>query len=81
MLNKADLLGWGRRGAERPGAVAVSAITGEGLPALKSVIDAADRRGMETRDYDIPARTGSACLAVPAWRGGVTGTTPMLRCM
>ena len=44
---------------ERAGAVAVSAITGEGLPALKAAIDARIAAGMELADYDIPPQDGA----------------------
>jgi GTPase len=59
VLNKADLLGGVAAVPERPGAVAVSSITGEGLPALKSVIDARIAGGMELADYNIAPQDGA----------------------
>jgi GTPase len=59
VLNKADLLGGVAAVPERQGAVAVSSITGEGLPALKSVIDARIAGGMELADYDIAPQDGA----------------------
>jgi GTPase len=59
VLNKADLLGGVAFVPERQGAVAVSSITGEGLPALKSVIDARIGGGMELADYDIAPQDGA----------------------
>ena len=59
VLNKADLLGGVSFVPDRPGAVAVSAITGEGLPALKAVIDARIGAGMELADYDIAPEDGA----------------------
>ena len=61
VLNKADLLGG--TGAvvigDDPGAIAVSALTGEGLPELRAAIDARVTAGMELVDYDIPAADGA----------------------
>ncbi|MEN0074241.1 MAG: GTPase HflX [Paracraurococcus sp.] len=62
VLNKADLLGG--VGAvpgleEQDGAVAVSALTGEGLDALRAALDARLSAGMETVDYAIPASDGA----------------------
>jgi len=59
VLNKADLLGGVPQVALRAGAVAVSAITGEGLDALQAMIDARIAQGMETADYDIPPQDGA----------------------
>ncbi len=59
VLNKADLLGGVDAVPERNGAVAVSAITGQGLPALKAAIDARIAEGMEVADYDIPPQDGA----------------------
>jgi GTP-binding protein HflX len=59
VLNKADLLGGVAFVPERPGAVAVSAMTGEGLAELKSVIDARIGSGMELADYDIAPEDGA----------------------
>jgi GTPase len=72
VLNKADLLGGVVAVPERPGAVAVSAITGEGLPALKSVVDERIAAGMELADYDIPSQDG-ARLAWLYQHGEVVG--------
>jgi GTP-binding protein HflX len=43
----------------REGAVAVSALTGEGLEALKAAIDQRIAEGMELADYDIPPQDGA----------------------
>jgi GTPase len=59
VLNKADLLGGVDRVALREGAVAVSAISGEGLDALKAAIDTRIAGGMEVVDYDIPPADGA----------------------
>ena len=59
MPNKADLLGGVAEVPLREGAVAVSAITGEGLEALKAAIDARIAQGMEVADYDIPPHDGA----------------------
>jgi GTP-binding protein HflX len=59
VLNKADLLGGVAHVQVRDGGVAVSAISGEGLPALETAIDARIAAGMETADYDIPAADGA----------------------
>ncbi|HJS88162.1 MAG TPA: GTPase HflX, partial [Acetobacteraceae bacterium] len=58
-LNKADLLGGVGHVEARGDVVAVSALTGEGLPALLAAIDARIARGMETAAYDIPAGDGA----------------------
>ncbi|MDR3530738.1 MAG: GTPase HflX [Rhodopila sp.] len=59
VLNKADLLGGVAEVPLRPGAVAVSAITGEGLEALKAAIDTRIAEGMEIADYHIPPQDGA----------------------
>ncbi|MBS0644640.1 MAG: GTPase HflX [Acetobacteraceae bacterium] len=59
VLNKADLMGGVPQVSLRPGAVAVSAITGEGLDVLRAAIDERIARGMETADYDIPPEDGA----------------------
>jgi GTPase len=59
VLNKADLLGGIAEVSVREGAVAVSAITGEGLEALKAAIDLRIAEGMEIADYDIPPQDGA----------------------
>jgi GTP-binding protein HflX len=72
VLNKADLLGGVALVPARSGAVAVSAITGEGLDALKAAIDRHLAEGMETADYDIAPSDG-ARLAWLYQHGEVTG--------
>ena len=59
VLNKADLLGGIDQVPLREGAVAVSAITGEGLDHLQAAIDARIASGMETADYEIPPHDGA----------------------
>ena len=59
VLNKADLMGGVDFVPERNGAVAVSAITGEGLDALKAAIDQRIAAGMELADYDIAPQDGA----------------------
>jgi GTP-binding protein HflX len=60
VLNKADLLGGI---ADVPGtdasAIAVSALTGEGLEVLRSVLDARLAAGMVTVDYALPPADGA----------------------
>ncbi len=59
VLNKADLLGGVEQVTVRPGAVAVSAVTGEGLDSLKDAIDARIRGGMQLADYAIAPHDGA----------------------
>jgi len=59
VLNKADLLGGVASVAVRSGAVAVSAVTGEGLPALAQAIDARIAAGLQVVDYAIPPDDGA----------------------
>ena len=59
VLNKADLLGGAGALPAKPGSVAVSAITGEGLAALKDMLDARIAAGMEQADYDIEHSDGA----------------------
>jgi GTP-binding protein HflX len=59
VLNKADLMGGVAQVEARPGAVPVSAITGEGLPALREAIDARIAATMELADYAIPPEAGA----------------------
>ncbi len=59
VLNKADLLGGVARVEQRCDAIAVSAITGEGLPALLAAIDSRVAAGMETAAYDLPPEDGA----------------------
>jgi GTP-binding protein HflX len=60
VLNKADLLGGVAEVPVRDEAVAVSAITGEGLEALKAAIDLRIAQGMDVADYDIPPQDGAS---------------------
>ena len=59
VMNKADLLGGVAAVPVRPGAVAVSAITGEGLGSLTEAIDRKVASGMETAAYDIESSDGA----------------------
>jgi GTP-binding protein HflX len=59
VLNKADLLGGVDGVTVRPGAVAVSAITGDGLGGLMAAIDARIAAGMDLVAYDIPPEDGA----------------------
>lgn len=59
VLNKADLMGGVSEVPLRAGSVAVSAVTGEGLEALKGAIDARIAAGMELLDYDIAPGDGA----------------------
>jgi GTP-binding protein HflX len=59
VLNKADLVGGVAEVTSRAGTVAVSAITGEGIAALKAAIDQRIAAGMEVMDYDIPPADGA----------------------
>ncbi|MGA3002609.1 MAG: GTPase HflX [Acetobacteraceae bacterium] len=59
VMNKADLLGGVAQVPVRPGAVAVSSITGEGLATLAEAIDRRIGAGMETADYDIEPSDGA----------------------
>jgi GTP-binding protein HflX len=59
VLNKADLLGGVAHLGARPGEIAVSALTGEGLPALTTAVDTRLSEGMVTAGYDIPASDGA----------------------
>ncbi len=59
VLNKADLLGGVAHVPGRPGAVAVSAIRGEGLPELLAAIDEQIARRMETADFEIAPEDGA----------------------
>ncbi len=59
VLNKADLLGGVAEVETRPGTLAVSAITGEGLPSLLAAIDARIAASMEVADYTIPPDDGA----------------------
>jgi GTP-binding protein HflX len=59
VLNKADLVGGVAEVPSRAGAVAVSAITGEGIDALKAAIDQRIASGMEVLDYAIKPEDGA----------------------
>ena len=59
VLNKADLVGGVFQVPLRPGAVAVSAITGDGLDALRAAIDVRIAEGMELANYDIAPHDGA----------------------
>ncbi|HWL81524.1 MAG TPA: hypothetical protein VNR89_11255 [Roseomonas sp.] len=59
VMNKADLLGGIGKVSLRPGMVAVSALTGEGLPDLKKAIDSRLGEGMVVVGYDIPTSDGA----------------------
>jgi GTPase len=59
VLNKADLVGGVDHVQPRDGAVPISAITGEGLPALLAAIDARMAAGMEWAEYAIPPADGA----------------------
>jgi GTP-binding protein HflX len=48
-----------RDGGARDGAVPVSAVTGEGLPALRAAIDQRIAEGMEVADYTVPPGDGA----------------------
>ncbi|HEX7389853.1 MAG TPA: GTPase HflX [Acidiphilium sp.] len=60
VLNKIDLLPPDHRDLPDAGAVAVSALTGENLPALRAAIDARLASSMHLMTYDIPAADGAA---------------------
>jgi GTP-binding protein HflX len=51
-------MGGAARMEVRPGAVAVSAISGEGLDALRAAIDARIAESMDVADYAIPPEAG-----------------------
>ncbi len=59
VLNKADLLGGIGNVELRPGAIAVSALTGEGFAALLAALDARIAAGMVVTDYAIPHADGA----------------------
>jgi GTP-binding protein HflX len=59
VLNKADLLGGVAAVELRDGAVAVSALSGEGLSELEAAIDRRIAEGMDLASYDIPAADGA----------------------
>ncbi len=59
VLNKADLLGGTSEVPARDGMVAVSAITGDGLDALRDVIDGRISASMELLDYHLASSDGA----------------------
>ena len=59
VLNKADLLGGTAEVQVRDGAVAVSAITGDGLDALRDAIDARISANMERLEYRLAPGDGA----------------------
>ena len=59
VLNKADLIGGVSQVPVREGMVAVSAITGEGLPELQDAIERRISAGMEEADYTLPHSDGA----------------------
>jgi GTP-binding protein HflX len=74
VLNKADLLGGVAAVEARPGTIAVSAVTGEGIDALAAAIDARIAAGMEVADYDLRPEEGGR-LAWLYQHGEVIGRT------
>jgi GTP-binding protein HflX len=59
VMNKADLMGGVEMVPVRPGAIAVSAITGEGLATLAGAIDRKIAEGLETAAYAIEPSDGA----------------------
>ena len=59
VLNKADLLGGVASVAVKPGCIAVSAVTGEGLDSLSKALDARLAAGMQQAEYDIGHADGA----------------------
>ncbi len=59
VMNKADLMGGIAHVPVRPGAIVVSAIGGQGLPALLQAIDARIAESMELTEYAIPPEAGA----------------------
>ncbi|PYD48969.1 GTPase HflX [Novacetimonas pomaceti] len=60
VLNKADLLGGREAVGARPGAIVISAMTGDGLPDLLGCIDERLTHAMELAHYRIPVANGAA---------------------
>lgn len=58
VMNKADLMGGVDAVSIRPNCIAVSAVTGEGIDALKAEIDRRVSTGMEVARYDLPHQDG-----------------------
>ncbi len=71
VLNKVDLIGGAASVALRDGAVAVSAITGEGIGVLEATLDRRLAAGMAEAEYDIAVADG-ARLAWLYQHGDVT---------
>ena len=59
VLNKADLMGGTAEVQVRDGAVAVSAITGDGLDRLRDAIDRRISASMELLEYHLPSSDGA----------------------
>jgi GTP-binding protein HflX len=85
VMNKADLLGGVNDVELRPGAVAVSALTGEGFAALLAALDARIAAGMEMAEYVIPHSDGARLAwlyehgEVTSREDGETGTDVKVR--
>ncbi len=60
VLNKADLMGGVDSLPEIPGAIAVSALTGDGLEQLRAALDARMAAGLEVVDYAIAPADGAS---------------------
>ena len=60
VLNKADLMGGVDAVPAIPGSIAVSALTGDGLDALRDALDARIAAGLETTTYHIAPADGAA---------------------
>ncbi|WP_328728476.1 GTPase HflX [Falsiroseomonas algicola] len=60
VLNKADLMGGVDAVPEIPGAIAVSALTGDGLEQLRAALDERMAAGMEVVDYAISPADGAS---------------------
>ena len=59
VLNKVDLLGGAEVPVSAPGAIGVSALTGEGLEQLRQALDDKLAAGLQTVDYAIPVGDGA----------------------
>ena len=81
VLNKADLLG-GIDSVERrsPDAVAVSALTGEGLAALRAAIDARLSAQLVVLDVALPPEDGAAIAWLHAHGECLNARMLMMRC-
>jgi GTP-binding protein HflX len=60
VLNKVDLMGGLGAVPEIPGAIAVSALTGDGLETLRAALDERMARGMETMEVRLPPSDGAS---------------------